>query len=130
MTSRLSPPNEIMAAPQLTLPIAPPGMTPEVAAYISDMIMFVHQEHDRMIKTEMDIRDSAKIAEMDARDAATKTEMATLKAMTESLHSGAGEAFQRVKTEAEEFTKKMEAVEIAALARVETFRLKGNELDK
>jgi hypothetical protein len=40
----------------------------------------------------------ARIAEMDARDAATKTEMATLKAMTESLHSGAGEAFQRVKT--------------------------------
>ena len=113
----------------MTMPTAPPGMTVEVTAYIGDMILFGHQEHDRRIKEEMDARDVAKIAEMDARDAATKIEMATLKAMTESLHSGAAEAFERVKSEAEAFTKKMEAVEVAALARVEDFRRKGNELD-
>ena len=49
-----------MAAAQLTLPIAPAGMAPEVTAYIGDMILFGHQEHDRRIKEEMERRDVAR----------------------------------------------------------------------
>ena len=117
MTSRF-PPIDIMAV-QLTEPIAPQGMAPEVASYISQMIEFGHQEHDKKI-----------LAEMNSREKTMKGGMATLKAMTESLHSGAGEEFQKVKSEAEAFTKKMEAAEVEALARVEKFRENGNELDK
>ena len=103
----------------LTEPIAPQGMAPEAASYISQMIAYRHQEHDKEI-----------LAEMNSREETMKGGMATLKSMTESLHSGAEEEFQKVKSEAEAFTKKMEGAEIEALARVEKFRENGNELDK
>ena len=100
----------------------PQGMTSEIGEYIQEMIRLNHMAHDG------DIRD-----EMDAREAKTKIaiagEVATLRAMAESLHTETGAAFQKLKTEADEFTKKLEEADTSARDRVEDFRKKGNELD-
>ena len=107
----------------MKMPSAPQGMTPETTQYRGDMILYGQQEHDKTIALEMNARD-------EATRSAIAGEMATLKAMTESLHSEAGAVFQRVTNEADAFTKKLEAAEADARARVEDFRVKGNELDK
>ena len=79
----------------------PQGMTSEIVEYIQEMIRLNHKAHDGEI-----------VVEMDARDAKTKSaiagEVAALKAMTETLHTETGAAFQRLKTEADAFTKKLE----------------------
>ena len=107
----------------MKMPRAPQGKTPENTQYIGDMILYGQQEHDKVIAAEMDTRN-------EATRSAIAGEMATLKAMTESLHSEAGAAFQRVTNEADAFTERMEVAEVDARARVEDFRAKGNELDK
>ena len=64
---------------------APAGMTAEAMEYMQEMIRLNLVEHDKEIAKEMD-----------SRDALTRSsiagEIATLKAMTESLHSETGAA--------------------------------------
>ena len=100
----------------------PQGVTAELVEYVQEMIRLNHAAHDGEIAKEMDVRDAA-------TRSAIAGEVAALKAMTEALHTETGAAFQRLKNEADAFTKKIDEADTSARARVEDFRQKGNELD-